>query len=384
LVIKIMTFFDEIIKYKDIDYKEKLQGFTDAQVSRVLEKSELHPGDFLSLLSKPAAGLLEEMAQKAHRSTVSNFGYTILLYTPLYLSNYCVNHCVYCGFQTAHNIERRKLTLLEVENEARAIAATGLKHILILTGESRTYSPVSYIQDCVAILKKYFSSISIEIYPLKTEEYVELIAAGVDGLTIFQEVYDTDSYDILHPAGPKRDYRYRLEVPDRAGEAGIRTITIGPLLGLANWRTEVFFAGLHAWYLQYRYPDTEISISFPRMRPQFGDYQPESPVSDEELVQIILAFRIFLPRAGITLSTRESPELRGNLLKLGITKMSAGSSTAVGGHTDAVDAVGQFEINDHRSVPEMREAIARLGYKPILKDWHDLNEPDRANSKFKL
>jgi 2-iminoacetate synthase len=367
-----MTFFDEITRYKDADYGKSLRGLTALQVSRVLEKTDLQPVDLLALLSPPASGALEEMAQAAHRSTVSNFGYTILLYTPLYLSNYCVNHCVYCGFQTAHEIERRKLTLPEVEKEARAIAATGLKHLLILTGESPAHSPVSYIKDCVTVLKQYFSSISIEIYPLNTEEYAELIAVGVDGLTVFQEVYDITTYARLHPQGPKRDYRYRLESPDRAGEAGIRTITIGPLLGLADWRTEVFFAGLHARYLQNRFPDTEISISFPRMRPQFGNYQPESPVSDRELVQIILAFRLFLPRAGITLSTRESPELRDNLLNLGITKMSAGSSTAVGGHTDAVEAVGQFEISDHRSVLEMREDIAMLGYKPILKDWHDL------------
>jgi 2-iminoacetate synthase len=367
-----MTFFDEINRYKNTDYSDILSRFTSEQIGRVLGKSHLQAQDFLALLSQPASEYLEPMAQAAHHSTISNFGYNILLYTPLYLANYCVNHCVYCGFQTTHEIERRKLSLPEVEKEAQAIAATGLKHLLILTGESRVHSPPSYIKDCVYILKKYFSSISIEIYPLTTEEYVELIEAGVDGLTVFQEVYNAETYSQLHPAGPKRDYRYRLEAPDRAGEAGIRTITIGPLLGLTNWRTEVFFAGLHARYLQDRFPDAEIGISFPRMRPQFGDYEPESPVSDRELVQIILAFRLFLPRCGITMSTRESAEFRDNLLKLGITKMSAGSSTAVGGHTDSVEGVGQFEINDHRSVPEMRAAIARLGYKPILKDWHDL------------
>jgi 2-iminoacetate synthase len=368
-----MTFFDEIARYQNVDYSEILSRFTASQVGRALDKSHLQPEDFLALLSQPASELLEPIAQAAHRSTVSNFGFTILLYTPLYLANYCVNHCVYCGFQTNHEIVRRKLTMPEVEKEAQAIAATGLQHLLILTGESRVHTPPSYIGDCVKVLKKYFSSISIEIYPLTTEEYVELIEAGVDGLTVFQEVYDAETYSLLHPAGPKRDYRYRLEAPDRAGEAGIRTITIGPLLGLANWRTEVFFAGLHARYLQDRFPDAEIGISFPRMRPQFGDYEPESPVSDRELVQIIMAFRLFLPRCGIILSTRESAEFRDNLLKLGITKMSAGSSTAVGGHTDAVEAVGQFEINDHRSVLEMRAAITRLGYKPILKDWHDLS-----------
>jgi 2-iminoacetate synthase len=189
---------------------------------------------------------------------------------------------------------------------------------------------------------------------------------------MYQEVYDETVYSRLHPKGPKRDYRFRLEAPERAGEAGIRAVGIGPLMGLNDWRREVFFAGLHAAYLQKRFPDVEISVSFPRMRPQFGDYRPESPVSDRDLVQAIVALRLFLPRAGITMSTRERPELRDNLVRLGVTKMSAGSSTEVGGHTGAVGSVGQFEISDKRSVAEMRRTIAALGYKPTLKDWHDL------------
>ena len=224
------------------------------------------------------------------------------------------------------------------------------------------------------MLRKYFSSISIEIYPLTTEEYAELIRAGVDGLTIYQEVYNREMYSRLHPGGPKRKYRFRLEAPERAGDAGIRSINIGPLLGLYDWRKEVFMAGMHADYLQRKYPDVEIAVSFPRMRPQFGGFEPEFPVSDRELVQSITALRLFLPRSGITISTRERAGLRDNLLKLGVTKMSAGSSTVIGGHTDNKDGVGQFDISDSRSVPEMRQAIARLGYKPVLKDWYDLGE----------
>lgn len=372
-----MTFYDEIVRLRGTDLAGFFERVTPFRISSVLARSDLQPQDFMALLSPQARPLLEDMAQAAHRLTLQHFGRTILLYTPLYLSNYCLNQCVYCGFNVVNSITRRKLTLAEVELEAKAIAQSGLQHLLILTGESRQHSPVSYIKDCVGILRRYFSSISIEIYPLSAEEYAELIAAGVDGLTIYQEVYDEETYSLLHPKGPKRNYRFRLEAPERAGQAGIRGINIGPLLGLHEWRSEVFLAGLHAAYLLGRFPDIEISVSFPRMRPQFGDYQPTSPVSDTDLVQSIVALRLFLPRAGITISTRESRELRDNLIKLGVTKMSAGSSTAIGGHTDAKESVGQFEISDRRSVDEMRMVIAQLGYKPILKDWHDLGRESK-------
>lgn len=376
-----MTFYDEITGLKDTDFAGLIRRVTPSQIENILAKSDLQSQDFLALLSPAAAGLLEPMAQMAHRLTLQHFGRAILLYTPLYLANYCINHCVYCGFNATNDIPRRKLTLAEVELEAKAIAETGLQHILILTGESRHRSSVSYIRECVGVLRKYFSSISIEIYPLFEEEYAELITAGVDGLTIYQEVYDERVYARLHPKGPKRDYRFRLETPERAGLAGIRAINIGALLGLSEWRREVFLAGRHAAYLQKKFPEIEISLSFPRMRPQFGNYQPEFPVSDRDLVQSILAVRLFLPRTGITISTRESPELRDNLIRLGVTKMSAGSSTAIGGHTDAVDSIGQFEIADKRSVVDMRNIISNLGYKPILKDWHDLKQGGKQDDK---
>ncbi len=369
------TFYDELTQQlQNIDLAAAFERCSAAQVDRALAKSNLQAQDFLALLSPQAAFSMEDLAQAAHRVTLQNFGRAILLYTPLYLANYCVNHCVYCAFNASHKIARRKLSLDEVASEAQAVAGTELKHVLILTGESRTHTPVSYIKDCVAILKRYFHSISIEIYPLFTEEYAELVDAGVDGLTIYQEVYDQNIYSRLHPQGPKRDYRFRLEAPERAGQAGMRTINVGPLLGLADWRSEVFLAGVHAQYLQRKFPEIEVSISCPRMRPYYGGHQPEFPVSDRELVQSILALRLFLPRAGITLSTRESQQLRDNLLKLGVTKMSAGSSTIVGGHIGyRAEGIGQFEISDHRSVAEVREAISALGYKPILKDWHDLS-----------
>jgi len=367
-----MSFYDVIIELQNIDTEAILKSVTVPQIAKAIDKTDLSYEDYLALLSPAAAGMLENIAQQAYKVTLRHFGRCILLYTPLYLADYCVNYCVYCGFNASNQIERRKLSLPEVELEAQEIAKTGLKHILILTGESREHSPVSYIKDCVSILRKYFSSIAIEIYPLSQDEYAELITAGVDGLTIYQEVYDEHIYEQLHPKGPKRDYRFRLEAPERAGQAGVRTINIGPLLGLGNWPREVFLAGVHASYLQRKFPDIEVSISFPRMRPQCGDYEPQHPVSDSELVQSILALRLFLPRVGITISTRESAELRDNLIPLAVTKMSAGSSTVVGGHTDSVNGVGQFEISDDRDVDEMRKVIAGHGYKPILKDWHDL------------
>ncbi|SDF02228.1 2-iminoacetate synthase ThiH [Sporolituus thermophilus] len=365
------TFYDVIKDYRSFDFAAYFSQVTASDVRHILRQDRLNAFDFLALLSPPAEPYLEEMAQKAHRLTVQHFGRTMLLYTPLYLANYCVNQCVYCGFRLNNKLERKKLTLTEVEREAQLIAATGLKHILILTGESRQHSPVSYIKDCVNILKKYFTSISIEIYPLTQEEYAELIGAGVDGLTIYQEVYNEEVYAEMHPAGPKRNYRFRLEAPERACQAGLRTVNIGALLGLNDWRQEAFFTGLHADYLQRRFPDVEVSISPPRMRPHFGGFAPPVMVSDQNLVQYVLAFRLFMPRSGITLSTRENGRLRDAMVRLGVTKMSAGSCTAVGGRSDH-EAVGQFQISDERTVAEVAAMLYAQGYQPIYKDWQAL------------
>jgi 2-iminoacetate synthase len=369
-----MTFYEQMSRYEDSDFDGFFAGLTDARIAGILAKPQLHPLDYLALLSPRAEGFLEEMAHKANQLTLYHFGPTILLYTPLYLANYCVNQCVYCGFSALNQIARRKLSLGEVECEARVIAETGLQHILILTGESRDRTPVSYIADCTRLLRKYFSSVSIEVYPLTREEYAEVIDAGVDGLTIYQEVYNRETYALMHPKGPKSDYRFRLEAPERAGEAGIRSIGVGALLGLHEWRSEMFFSGLHAAHLQRWFPEIEVSVSFPRMRPEVGGFLPPSQVSDKALVQGMVALRLFLPRAGINVSTRERAELRDRLVRLGATRMSGGSSTVIGGHTDSKDGVGQFDISDTRSVAEMRSAISSLGYKPILKDWHDLGD----------
>lgn len=364
-----MSFYDVYLKYKGFDFEGFLNSVTDSQIMKILSKEKLNDLDFLALLSDKAKEYLEPMAIKARQLTLKNFGRAILLYTPLYLSNYCVNQCAYCGFNCKNKIARKKLSLDEVRKEAEAIASTGLKHILILTGESRKHTPVSYIKSCVEVLKDYFSSISIEVYPLDTEEYAELIEAGVDGLTLYQETYDEEVYMEVHLKGPKRNYRYRLDAPERACMASMRCVNIGALLGLNDWQKEAFFTGLHASYLQDKYPDVEISVSLPRLRPHFGNFTPRSPVSDKDLVQIMLAIRLFMPRAGITISTRERPQLRDNLIGLGVTKLSAGSSTQVGGHAIEDKGDGQFDIADTRSVAQIRDMLYSKGFQPVFKDW---------------
>ncbi len=367
-----MSFYEVCQRYGKFDFDSFFKQVTDAGIKRIIAKNRLTETDYLALLSPRAEKHLEEMAQKAHRLTVQNFGRVIFLFTPMYLANYCVNQCVYCGFNIHNKLERKKLTLAEVEREAKIIAATGLKHILILTGESRRESPVSYIRECVEVLKKYFTSISIEVYPLEENEYAELVSVGVDGFTMFQEVYNEEAYAQFHPGGPKRNYRFRLEAPERACRAGMRTVNVGALLGLHQWRTEAFLTGLHADYLQNTFPDVEISVSPPRMRPQLGGFPPKVEVGDKNLVQYILAFRLFMPRGGVTISTREPSELRDHLVRLGATKMSAGSSTAVGGHSASCAQTGQFEISDTRSVMEMAKMLYAQDYQPVYKDWQTL------------
>ncbi len=363
-----MSVYEELAKYRDLNFADFYEKISDSDIQRIIGKNRLTVFDYLALLSPTAEKHLETMAQQAHRLTVQQFGHTILLYTPLYLANFCVNQCVYCGFHAHNKIERKKLSLEQVRAEAEAIAATGLKHILILTGESRYHSSVDYIKECVQTLKEKFTSISIEVYPLATEEYAELVTAGVDGMTIYQETYHEQTYAELHPAGPKRDYRYRLDAPERACQSGIRAVNIGALLGLSDWRSEAFLTGVHADYLQRKYLDVEISMSPPRMRPHVGGFPPKVVVSDKNLVQYVLAFRLFMPRSGITLSTRESAVFRNKMVKLGVTKMSAGSCTAVGGHSEEA-SVGQFEISDERSVAEMAAMLYSQNYQPVYKDW---------------
>ncbi|WP_378956069.1 2-iminoacetate synthase ThiH [Pelosinus sp. sgz500959] len=364
-----MSFYDEYVQYSNDDIDAVLTGTTSDQVVKIIGKDRLTVMDFLALLSPAAEEHLELMAQKAHQLTRQNFGRVIFLFTPIYLSDYCTNKCVYCGFNVTNTFTRKKLTLEEVEKEAQSIAATGLKHILFLTGDAPKIAGVAYMKECIKILKKYFSAIAIEIYAMDKSEYEELVDAGVDSMTMFQETYDPLLYDQLHLAGPKKDYRYRLDAPERACQAGMRSVNLGALLGLDQWRRDGFFVGLHTNYIQNKYSDVEVSLSLPRIRPTMGQCETGLTVNDRNMVQMMTAFRLFMPRAGITLSTRENAQFRDHAIKLGVTKMSAGVNTAVGGHTESQENSGQFAISDERSVAQMCEAILQLGYQPVFKDW---------------
>lgn len=364
-----MSFYETYCKWREIVNHEAYRKVTENDVLLTLQKERLDDQDLIILLSPAASQWLEAMAQKAHRLTVQHFGRTILLFAPLYVSDYCVNSCRYCSFSIENDFPRKKLTPSEVDREGAAIAGTGIKHLLLLTGESPQQSDLAYLKGCIHVLSRHFSSVSLEVQPMEGSQYADLIEHGVDGLTLYQESYNEETYSAVHRKGPKRNYLYRLEAPERACQAGMRTVTIGPLLGLDEWREEVFFAGIHARYLQERYPAVEISVSFPRIRPHLGGWNPGSPVVDKDLVQAMLAMRLFMPRAGMTLSTRESEELRNQLLPLGVTKMSAGSSTAVGGYTDDKAGFPQFETSDERSVDNMRMFLQSKGYKPLMTDW---------------
>lgn len=368
-----MSFYEIYKKYKTTDFESAFSETTKEDVLRAIAAPVKTPQDFLAFLS-PAARepeVLETMAQEANRITMKFFGKTILLFTPLYLSNVCDNGCLYCGFNRNNNVRRGILTLEEVESEAKAIRKSGIRHIIILTGESRKATPPEYIADCAKILRKYVDSISIEVYSLTEEEYKMLFCAGVDGFTMFQETYNEDIFPNLHPIGEKANYRKRLDSPELACMAHYNTVNLGALLGLDDWRRDTFFTGLHAKYLQYKYPGTDIAVSVPRICEHEGEtaFDAACTVADIDLVQAMLAYRLFLPRLGITVSTREPAPLRDRLIGLGVTKMSAGSVTEVGGHADEVKSDGQFEITDTRSVKEMEEAIRARGYQPVYKDW---------------
>lgn len=342
---------------------------TAAAVELVLGKDRITLRDFLVLLSDAAVPMLEPMAQKAATATRRHFGNVVFMFTPMYISNFCTNRCPYCSFARQHDVSRRRLTIAEIEREAREISSTGMRHILVLTGEDPATSTHDYLRKSVRTISRYFSSVGLELYPLKEEQYGALAAEGADYLTIYQETYDEELYRRLHAGGPKADFLFRLDAPDRACRRGMRGVTIGALLGLRNFRREALCMALHAAYLQRTYPEAEICLSFPRLCPQVGDFTISHPVSEKRLVQIIAAFRLLFPHMGITLSTRESQRFRNGVLPAGITRMSAGVSTAVGGHIDS-PTTSQFKIADMRSVAEVREALLARGFQPVMHDWN--------------
>jgi len=370
-----MSFYETIAKFEDFDFDTYFSRVTDRDMQRSLDRDHLGWQDLLNLLSEKAREYLEPMARKANRTTIQYFGRTIQLYVPLYISNYCSNECIYCGFNRTNRISRRKLTLDEIDLEAEAISKTEMKHILVLTGEAPDITPLTYIADAISVIKKRFPSVSIEVFPMEVEEYRRLKHAGVDGMTIYQEVYDREIYKKVHLAGRKADYRFRLDAPERAAKAGLRTVSVGALLGLGEKRREAFFSGMHARYLEDNYLATEIGLSLPRINPAEGGFQPFDVVDDKTFVQFLTAYRLFMPRSAISISTRERAEMRDHLMFLGATRLSAGSRTDVGGYTKPEAAsTAQFDISDVRSVAQTIQAIRDKGLQPVFKDWELLEE----------
>lgn len=344
---------------------------TEDQVRAVLRKDYLQPADFLTLLSPAAAPLLEQMAQRAHELTLRYFGRAVNLFTPLYVSDYCTNQCRYCGFNANNKQPRRHLSPEEAYDEAKAIADMGLQHILLLTGDARKLSSPEYIAEVARRIKPLFASVGIEVYSMTEDEYRLMVESGVDSMTMFQETYNPELYDWLHPVGPKKDYAFRLNAPERAARAGMRSLGLGALLGLDEFEQDAFATGLHAWWLLRHYPGVDVGLSIPRICSHEGSFDIPHALDDRRFVQYVTALRCFLPRSSITCSSRESAFIRDHLIPLGVTRVSAGVSTAVGGRKTHADNSGQFDITDHRSVEQMIADLTKNGYQAVIKDWED-------------
>ena len=352
-------------------------SYTGADVVRALQKNSIGIEDFKALLSPAAEPFLEQMAEKARIETRKHFGNTVYLFTPLYIANYCENYCVYCGFNCYNDIRRMKLTMEQIEHEMKIIADSGMEEILILTGESKSKSDVKYIGEACKLARKYFRMVGIEIYPVNVEDYRYLHECGVDYVTVFQETYDSVRYEQLHLLGHKRVFPYRFEAQERALMGGMRGIACSALLGLSNFRKDALASALHVYYLQRKYPHAEVSLSCPRLRPIInnGKINPHD-VGESQLCQILCAYRLFLPFAGITVSSRESKQFRDGIVKIAATKISAGVSTGIGDHESKYTGKGssaegdeQFEINDGRSFKQMYEDMSEEGLQPVLNDY---------------
>lgn len=350
--------------------------YTAKDVRAALEHDTCTIEDFKALLSPSAEPFLEQMAQRARLETSRHFGNTVYLFTPLYIANYCENYCVYCGFNCYNHIHRMKLSMEQIEHEMKVIADSGMEEILILTGESRAKSDVNYIGEACKLARKYFRMVGLEIYPVNTDEYRYLHECGADYVTVFQETYDTAKYETLHLLGHKRVWPYRFDAQERALRGGMRGVAFSALLGLSDFRKDALASALHVYYLQRKYPQAEMSLSCPRLRPIINnDGIRPMDVGEKQLCQILCAYRIFLPFVGITVSSRESAEFRNGIVKIAATKVSAGVSTGVGDHeskysgkeSDGGDE--QFEIDDNRSLEKMYSDIAGEGLQPVLNDY---------------
>lgn len=346
--------------------------YTDEDVIRAINKDVLLPEDFAALLSPAAMNHLEEIARAAQKETRKHFGNSIYMFTPLYIANYCENYCIYCGFNCHNKIKRAKLDEAGIEKEMQAIAKTGLKEILILTGESKKMSAVEYIGMACKIARKYFNVVGLEVYPMNSDEYAYLHKCGADYVTVFQETYNSDKYETLHLAGYKRIFPYRVNAQERAIMGGMRGVGFAALLGLDDFRKDAFATGMHAYLLQKKYPHAEIAFSCPRLRPIINnDKINPMDVHEAQLLQVICAYRLFMPYASITISTRECERVRNNLISIAATKISAGVSVGIGEHAENEDTKGdgQFEIDDSRSVKQVYAAIKERGLQPVMSDY---------------
>lgn len=372
-----MSQIQSILAEKGLDsnrqvWGERLRQITIDEVETELAKQ---PGKYslrriLALVSPAAGECLEEMARQAAQLTIQRFGRTVQLYAPLYVSNVCINSCIYCGYNRNTEFERTRLSIDQAMADAEVIAEEGFRNLLLVSGEDRRFVTTDYLCKLAEKLRSRFSSLTIEIYPMSEAEYRTVFEAGIDGVAMYQETYDRDLYAKYHPAGPKRDYDLRLKSPDRFGSAGMRRIGLGVLLGLEDWRLETLALAEHAAYLIRTYWRGQISFSFPRLRPAF-QVKSDWPhlVSDRDLVQMMLALRLCFADAGIVLSTREKPEFRDHLIRLCVTSMSAGSKTNPGGYTGHTETTEQFEVADHRRPEEIARVIRACGKEAVWKDW---------------
>jgi len=378
---------------------KRSQTLGSAAAREAMAKPKMSLADFAALISPAASELLEHMGRRAHALTQQRFGKVIRLFAPLYLSNECINNCKYCGFSRDNAILRVTLTPDEMRREAKALHEQGFRNILLVAGEHPKFVSGNYLRDCVAALHSEWPSISLEVGPMETEEYRPIVQAGAEGLVVYQETYERAVYDDMHTAGPKKNFDWRLETPERAYAAGFRRLGLGALYGLADWRYEALCVAAHADYLLRNCWKAYVTISLPRLRPCAGEFQPLTHMTDRDLAQLICAFRLMFPDVGLVLSTREQAKLRDGLIPLGITMISAGSHTEPGGYTGAgkenihhtergrivelasgssewapqenraTNATGQFEIADERSPQEVAQLLRKLGYDPVWKDW---------------
>ncbi|MEP1448465.1 MAG: 2-iminoacetate synthase ThiH [Paraglaciecola sp.] len=363
------SFYQQWQAFDDNQLQTHLTQANASDVTRVLAQSNIEVADMAILLSKAAQPFLEQMAQRSQALTRQRFGHTLGFFIPLYLSNLCANDCSYCGFSMSNKLKRTTLTPQQVEAECQAIKALGFDNILLVTGEHETKVGMAYFAQVLPIIKRYFSYVMLEVQPLSSEQYRAVRQLGVDAVLVYQECYQQDVYAKHHLKGNKTDFRWRLETPDRLGQSGMDKIGLGCLLGLTDWRLDCLKLARHLDYLQKRYWRTRYSVAFPRLRPCMGGIEPQHLPSNAQLVQLICAFRLLNPQLDIVMSTRESATLRDNILKLGITQISAGSKTQPGGYADQTKILSQFDIDDERSPKQMAKAVSAAGLEVVWKDW---------------